>query len=1116
MAALINEGKEIGGKSAKIASEIETERKNGKEVSREKVKQLIESNEIYIKAEEQVAAKTAPEPDTLEQAAREVVARKNKTDAANLLEARRRGEVNGEVLDRLTENGVEITADEVRKVTGFGEEGAKLVTKLANQEGKTFTQAVKAVKSAYDAGFTDLKASKVSFVNAVQKAAFDAGKIDRGVQDREAVARSLHATARQGVFTENEYTKDFTEPERKMISTFAKSLKMDASVVDKVIANVVNGNPVEANARHQDGEMAISSTAQKVLFELVMHEGGHRMKQLAPMEFGELANALYARAARRSAKLGVPHSTSLDSIKAEHDNAGIIMDTSGYLEEFAVRELETIFSSAEEFNNWYAEISGNQKARTGFEKFMDWVHKVIEDIKRTLDYTKMSKAERAEAKRAVAELERIKELYANAFKAAENAAAERAEAQAKQSAEIQKNTASNGVAFDLKKADVDALHSIGRKSVNSFTEEDINKAKKFANRMWKELGVKSPFFRAWFGDWRANDSKTKVNIVEVNKKIVPDDALPKNIGVLLRTKLKNNELFRGEVINTDTGYKIQIGAFGYNDTLTYAQRELRKKGVTTEEAFRRINALSKIDELIQSAVLLDSEVIVDEDNPNRSFMHSFYVVAKVCGVDELIKIKVDELESPTNPTKRFYNLNDFEIINKEPFAVNWDLNPSTAANGSKGIASADISISDLFNLVKSMDANFKPKPASMVVNNGGTPKIVYHGTSKGGHTVFDAWGRGKFGLFGIGIYMTEDREVAEGYTKKGKGTTPQVYELYANITNPLDMDKTADVKKWEKQTSGEINFSNCTTNEDCFRAVKEYCEDEGMVRWEAEEYITDMIRGMEYDGITHIGGGRYNKQDATRHRVWIALDSTQIKSATDNIGTFDGSNPDINYSLKGGISATELLDTIEGVQNGKADAKRRLAKYAEDGIVSTEHYNKLVTKYGAIPKGEKPHRDVQVPKKTADNKKVSQTVRTILEAKATPDEALPTIEKMVEDGIFSHEAYSDKKAIKDAEEHLKGNGWTQSFTEWMRDVEKGVVSKQHTVMGWALYNNAVNTAAETTSETERREAMETAFSVLDGMVRHQRSAAQTLQATRILKMLSPETQLYGVQKGKND
>lgn len=41
---------------------------------------------------------------------------------------------------------------------------------------------------------------------------------------------------------------------------------------------------------------------------------------------------------------------------------------------------------------------------------------------------------------------------------------------------------------------------------------------------------------------------------------------------------------------------------------------------------------------------------------------------------------------------------------------------------------------------------------------------------------------------------------------------------------------------------------------------------------------------------------------------------------------------------------------------------------------------------------------------------------------------------------------------------------------------------------------------------------ETALDVLSDMVQHQRSAAQALQATRILKQLSPETQLYQAQR----
>ena len=209
------------------------------------------------------------------------------------------------------------------------------------------------------------------------------------------------------------------------------------------------------------------------------------------------------------------------------------------------------------------------------------------------------------------------------------------------------------------------------------------------------------------------------------------------------------------------------------------------------------------------------------------------------------------------------------------------------------------------------------------------------------------------------------------------------------------------------------------------------------------------------------------------------------------------------------IPAKELQKLKQTIADKNADA---LVKYVEGGAITTEVYNQLIEEFGAIPKGEKPARDVSVPKKTADGKKVSQTVRTILEAKATPDEAVPTIEKMVEDGVFSYDTYTDKQAIADKELYLREHGWSQSYNDWLDAVNKGEVSKEQTVMGWALYNNAANIAATTTSETERREALTTSLNILDAMVRHQRSAAQALQATRILKKMSPETQLYGVQK----
>ncbi len=198
------------------------------------------------------------------------------------------------------------------------------------------------------------------------------------------------------------------------------------------------------------------------------------------------------------------------------------------------------------------------------------------------------------------------------------------------------------------------------------------------------------------------------------------------------------------------------------------------------------------------------------------------------------------------------------------------------------------------------DWESKKNIASKVVNKDGTPKIVYHGTSRGGFTVFDTYGS-NYGLFGTGSYFTEDAEIAEQYTNKGKGQNKTVYSAYLNIRKPIDMDAAADIGLWSKAVnkySDEIyvDFSNCKTNEDCFRAVEDAMEYEGFPKYEAYEFMREILQNdMGFDGITHIGGGRIQK-DSKKHRVWIAFDLEQIKSATDNIGTFDPNKADIRYS----------------------------------------------------------------------------------------------------------------------------------------------------------------------------------------------------------------------------
>ena len=174
------------------------------------------------------------------------------------------------------------------------------------------------------------------------------------------------------------------------------------------------------------------------------------------------------------------------------------------------------------------------------------------------------------------------------------------------------------------------------------------------------------------------------------------------------------------------------------------------------------------------------------------------------------------------------------------------------------------------------------------------------------------------------------------------------------------------------------------------------------------------------------------------------------------------SNPDIRYQLR---ETQRLPDELEDLRDT------------------------YIRRYGEIPEGENATRQVRLPRKTSDKEKVSQTVRTILEANATPDEIVPTIEELALRGEYSYETYSDNQAISDAETKIKDVGWAQALTSWTDNVRRGNVSKENTAMGWALYNNAANSGDTAT-----------ALTILNNMVEHQRSAAQALQATRILKI----------------
>ncbi len=148
---------------------------------------------------------------------------------------------------------------------------------------------------------------------------------------------------------------------------------------------------------------------------------------------------------------------------------------------------------------------------------------------------------------------------------------------------------------------------------------------------------------------------------------------------------------------------------------------------------------------------------------------------------------------------------------------------------------------------------------SKIVNADGSPKIMYHGTLHGGFNVFDG-GKDYW-------YFSDSMEYANSFagikedgtfyenTKDGmeKGYyTPKVYEAYLSVQNPFvteDQDVIEDALYWDRT-------------------------------------LAQKLRDKGYDALMLKDGSQV-----------IVLNRSQIKSATDNVGTFDPENPNIRFSL---------------------------------------------------------------------------------------------------------------------------------------------------------------------------------------------------------------------------
>lgn len=259
-----------------------------------------------------------------------------------------------------------------------------------------------------------------------------------------------------------------------------------------------------------------------------------------------------------------------------------------------------------------------------------------------------------------------------------------------------------------------------------------------------------------------------------------------------------------------------------------------------------------------------------------------------------------------------------------------------------------------------------PNTASKVVNADGTPKIVYHQTGAD-FTVFntDNPAAGKYdsetpngiffkdndhdiGLTGkkqMAVYLSirkplrfSNREEANRWYKTNIKGYSKIHDEYDKAMKAFDPRfKEIEKEQFDPKTTDE-RYDELDRMEESLIEEMKVVEDRYRAKLRAllDDYFIGGKSGYDgielaYDGHRWVNGKRENVH------TYIVFDRNQIKSATDNIGTFDGTNPDIRYSL----GEAENADVSEN----RDLTDRELLGMALEGAVQNEDEWKIVKSY---------------------------------------------------------------------------------------------------------------------------------------------------------------------------
>ncbi|MBQ4116780.1 MAG: hypothetical protein IJD37_05330, partial [Clostridia bacterium] len=295
----------------------------------------------------------------------------------------------------------------------------------------------------------------------------------------------------------------------------------------------------------------------------------------------------------------------------------------------------------------------------------------------------------------------------------------------------------------------------------------------------------------------------------------------------------------------------------------------------------------------------------------------------------------------------------------------------------------------------------------ILLNEDGTPKVFYHGTGK----KFTAFDIGEIASREGSFFFAENREDAEAY---GKHVMP-VYVTGKKMA------------AYDNQPSE-------------FYHLKDKNE---QVKWLKERKYDGWYADMDSDGWGEVS----------------VFSPEQIKSAENNIGTFNKHDVDTQFSVPT-EAIVERKERIYG--NSIPERTRKLRQEYADGKIGfdelvageTKLMEEAREKYGTIEEGENPQERVKVPQGVEKNKNVSQYVRTILETGVVSEALAAEIGEKTLLGEFSHKVLTDEKALEDADKAIKNGTARNKWGKTAVDIHR-IPTKNEIAVGEKLLEKAM-------------------------------------------------------------